>query len=97
MMDMFGCKRGHCRGPKKGPACDCVVFTPRNGLFKTEGLGNVAMAACSVCGHDNLCHVDLGRWKEGEPQQVDAEGKKWCWKMVIEGGGVAKSKKIQME
>jgi hypothetical protein len=91
-MDMFGIKRGRCTKDEK-----CRRFQPRVGLLKTEGLGGLGIARCSLCGHENLAHEDLGRWREGEPQLVDEEGKRWKWIMTVEGGGAAKSKKVLME
>lgn len=65
--------------------------------MKTEGLGGLSIAKCARCGHENLAHEDLGRWLEGEPQLIDEHGRKWKWIMSVEGGGAAKSKKVEME
>ena len=89
--DMFGTKRGRCLRDHS-----CQRYVPRLGLMKTEGLGGLAIAKCSRCGHDNLAHEDLGKWMEGEPQLVDEDGRRFVWKMVIEGGGAAKSKQIEI-
>jgi hypothetical protein len=92
-IDMFGVKRGRClRAP------ECGRFRPRSGLYKTEGLGGLALTACALCGHQNLEHEDLGRWVEGEPQLVDEDGKRWKWIMGFEeGAAMPRQMKVLME
>ena len=92
-MDMFGIKRGRCM---EGDGHACLRFQQRYGLYKTEGLGGLAMAKCARCSIDNIYHEDLGRWEEGMPQLVTEEGEMFKWVQLVEDGKVV-VKKIQME